>query len=726
MLTILTLAVLGCNTATEPAAVEPKPAAVEAPAPAMDTPEARIEDVKDTYHGVEVADPYRWLENWDDPEAKAWSEAQNKLARSQIDAIPDRDALKADFAELMGAEVVGHHPVVHAGGKIFAERHQPPKPQGFLVELSAMDAKADHRVIFDPTADKDDLVHIDWFVPSPDGKLVAISVSRAGTESGDVRILDTETLKQVDATIPRVNGGTAGGALAWAPDSSGFWYTRYPRAGEREEVDMNFFTQAWFHTVGSEEDRYEIGKDFPRINEIDFEVHKSGKMLVTTQYGDGGQFSHYLRTKDGKFHELSVYGDRTVMVTFSADGKSLYVVSFADAPRGKISTVATRDKSLANAKLLIDEGEDTVVASFWSSPSVREIRGKLLVKYQTGGPGTIKAFDLEGAPVAGPKLLDVSAVGSMTLTGDDKVLFSNGSFTTPWTWFTWDPSTGDTTEVPLNEKHPADLSNAEVRREFATSKDGTKIPVNILLPKGTALDGTNPVILSGYGGYGVSLAPRFRATNKALLDRGVILAVANLRGGGEYGETWHEQGYLTVKQNVFDDFYAAIQHLSQAKYTSPEHTAIVGGSNGGLLMGATFVQHPESVAAVVSSVGIYDMLRVELSPNGAFNVTEFGTVENEAQFQALHAYSPYHNVQDGTKYPPVLFTTGANDPRVDPMQSRKMTARLQAANGGSNPILLRTNANAGHGGGTPLAERIELTTDQNAFLLHHLGVPLKK
>ena len=722
MLTILTLTVLGCNKATEPVAAEPD----HATGHAVEAPVARIEDVKDTYHGVEVADPYRWLENWDDAEAKSWSEGQNKLARAFIDGIEGRQALRDDFAALMGAEVVSHYPVIHAGGKIFAARNQPPKPQGFLVELTAMDAAAEHRVIFDPTADKDDLVHMDWFVPSPDGKLVAISISRAGTESGDIRVLNTETLDQVDATIPRVNGGTAGGALAWAPDSSGFWYTRYPRDGERDDADMDFFTQAWFHTIGSEEDRYEIGKDFPRINEIDFEVHPSGLLLVTTQLGDGGQFSHHLRTPDGTFHELSVYGDKNVMVTFSEDGKGLYVVSFKDAPRGKIMTVPTKDKSLAKAKLLIEQGEDTVVASFWSPPSIREIRGKLLVRYQTGGPSTIRAFDVEGAPLKGPKVLDISAVGDMTLTADGKVLFSNGSYTTPYGWFTYDPSSGETVAVPLNEKHPADLSNAEVRREFATSKDGTKIPVNILLPKGTALDGTNPVILNGYGGYGVSLSPRFRSTNKALLDRGVILAVANIRGGGEYGETWHEQGYLTAKQNVFDDFYAAIQYLSEAKYTSPERTAIVGGSNGGLLMGATFVQHPEAIAAVVSSVGIYDMLRVELSSNGAFNVTEFGTVKDEAQFKALRAYSPYHNVKDGTKYPPVLFTTGANDPRVDPMQSRKMTARLQAAKAGDNPILLRTNANAGHGSGTPLNERIELTTDQNAFLLHHLGVPLAK
>ena len=714
MLTILFLTVVGCNKTVEPTASTETPAA----------PVTRIASVVDTYHGVEVADPYRWLEDWEDPEVRAWSEAQNHAARAVLDGIAGREALKAEFTELMGAEVITHYPVIDTGDRIFAGRHQPPRPQAFLVELSSMDAEAEARVIFDPTAGDDDLMHMDWFVPSPDGTHVAISVSRAGTESGDVRILDVETLEQVDAIIPRVNGGTAGGALAWAPDSSGFWYTRYPREGERDAADMNFYTQAWVHTLGSDDDRYEIGKDFARIVEIDFEVHASGAMLLTTQLGDGGQFSHHLRTPDGTYHPLSVYGDQTVMVTFSEDGESLYAVSFADAPRGRVLKVPAADLSLADATVFLEESEDTVVASFWSPPSLLEIDGSLLVTYQTGGPSTVRAFDMNREATAGPTLLDVSAVGSMRRTSDGKVLFSNGSFTTPWRWATFDPATGQTARIPLNQAHPSDLSNIDVRREFAVSKDGTRVPVNILLPPGVELDGTNPVILNGYGGYGVSLSPRFRATNKALLDRGVILAVANLRGGGEYGESWHKQGNLTQKQNVFDDFYAAVSLLTENNYSTPEHTAIIGGSNGGLLMGATLVQHPESVAAIVSSVGIYDMLRVELSPNGAFNVTEFGTVKDEDQFTALRAYSPYHNVTEGTSFPPILFTTGANDPRVDPMQSRKMTAQLQAAKATDAPVLLRTDLNAGHGGGAPLAERIALLTDQYAFLLTHLGVDM--
>ena len=265
----------------------------------------------------------------------------------------------------------------------------------------------------------------------------------------------------------------------------------------------------------------------------------------------------------------------------------------------------------------------------------------------------------------------------------------------------------------------------EVRREMATSKDGTKIPVNILMKKGTKLDGTNPCLVTGYGGYGVSLTPYQRSTWKVLLDAGFVVAQVNLRGGSEYGDAWHDAGRLTKKQNVFDDFFAALQYMVEHEYTSKDKLAIEGGSNGGLLMGATLVQHPGIAKAVVSHVGIYDMLRVELSPNGAFNVAEYGTVEDARQFKALYAYSPYHNIKDGTAYPAVLFMTGANDPRVDPMQSRKMTARLQAATSADRPVLLRTSANTGHGGGTPLAARVEQTVDAYAFLFAELGVSVK-
>jgi prolyl oligopeptidase len=272
----------------------------------------------------------------------------------------------------------------------------------------------------------------------------------------------------------------------------------------------------------------------------------------------------------------------------------------------------------------------------------------------------------------------------------------------------------------LRTPAPVPLDGFVVTRRFAISKDHTRIPLNIIHRKGIKLDGSHPALLTGYGGFDISQTPQYPGPLVPLLERGVIVAEANLRGGGEFGETWHEQGKLTSKQNVFDDFTACARYLIHHKYTSPEKLGITGGSNGGLLMGAAFTQHPEFYRVVVSRVGLYDMLRVELSPNGAFNVTEFGSVEKPDQFKALYAYSPYHHVKDGTRYPAILLTTGDNDPRVDPMQSRKMAARLQAT-GTKQPVLLRTTSRAGHGVGSSADEEVSVWTDIDAFLLHYLS-----
>ncbi|MEK7405639.1 MAG: prolyl oligopeptidase family serine peptidase [Acidobacteriota bacterium] len=289
-------------------------------------------------------------------------------------------------------------------------------------------------------------------------------------------------------------------------------------------------------------------------------------------------------------------------------------------------------------------------------------------------------------------------------------------------WRRFSPATGQTSKTGLVTSSPVDFSDTEASREFAVSRDGTRIPVNILRLKDTKLDGENPTVVAGYGGYGISNGPRFDAARRLLIEQGVVFAVANLRGGGEFGEEWHWAGALTNKQNVFDDFAAVLKHMIERRCTSSDRLALIGGSNGGLLMGAMITQQPGLFKAAVSFVGIYDMLWSELSPNGAFDVPEFGSVKDERRFQALYAYSPYHRVVAGTRYPAVLFSTGANDPRVDPAHSRKMTARLQAATASSAPVLLRTSAKTGHGLDTPLSERIEQTVDVHAFLFHQLGV----
>ena len=372
--------------------------------------------------------------------------------------------------------------------------------------------------------------------------------------------------------------------------------------------------------------------------------------------------------------------------------------------------------------MVVPEGNDTIVEDFWGPPTVLPHGGRLYVTYQLGGPSTIRAFTLDGQKAAAPEIASVSAIGAMAALPAGQVTYSSRSYTAPNAWYRFDPATGQTEQTRLATVPAESLNDIRVEREFATSKDGTRVPVNVLVPRGVAPDHTAPCIINGYGGYGVNVQPRFRITERLLADHGVVYAVANLRGGGEYGEAWHRQGNLTHKQNVFDDFAASVRHLVEMGYCAADRVAILGGSNGGLLMGATMTQHPALARAVISFVGIYDMLRVELSPNGAFNIPEFGTVTKPDHFQALHAYSPYHNVADAVAYPPTLMLTGENDPRVDPMQSRKMTARLQAATTSSAPILLRTSSDAGHGGDTKLSERIEQMVDVMAFVFHELGV----
>jgi len=684
--------------------------------------------VSDTYHGTEVVEDYRWLEDWNDAVVQGWSDAQNTYARSILDKLPGREAIARRVSEIMSAELVSYWGVQHRNGKFFAMKEHPPKQQPFLVMTESLDDLAGERVLVDPNAlDPSGGTSITWVKPSRDGRMIAVCMASGGDEVGDVTVYDTATGKTVGEMIPRVNTGTAGGDLAWAPDGSGFYYTRHPREGERPPEDMNFYQQVYFHKLGAPtaDDRYELGKDSPRIAETELKIdERTGRVLATIQNGDGGEFAHYLREPDGKWRQFTGFKDKIIQAEFGP-GDDLFIVSRQDAPRGKIVRVPIKTLDVPAGKVIVPEGKDAIVTSFWQSRESTFIvtDSRVYVVYQLGGPSEIRVFDHEGRPQPAPKQLPVSSVGHIEVLEGDDVLFENESYVQPATTYRFDAESGEVAKTAFVVNEPVNLDDAEVVREFATSKDGTKVPVNIIFRKGTPRDGKNPALATAYGGYGVNNPPGFRSLNRVLLDHGFVIGVANVRGGGEYGEQWHRQGNLTKKQNVFDDFAAALEHLIERKYTSPEKLAIMGGSNGGLLMGATLTQHPELVKAVVSLVGIYDMLRVELSPNGEFNITEFGTVKNPEHFKALRAYSPYHNVEDGVDYPAVLFLTGANDPRVDPMQSRKMTARLQAASPSAGPFLLRTSSDSGHGRDTPLKERIAQQVDIYAFLFDRLGVP---
>jgi prolyl oligopeptidase len=694
-------------------------------------PEAARRPVVDEYHGEKVTDPYRWLEDWNDPQVKAWSEAENAYARSVLDHLPGVAEIRSRVSSIVKVKLTRRGSLDEAGGTLFALDFKPPKQQSILVVLPSEDDPAGERVVLDPNAlDAKGGTAIDWYRPSPDGKRVAVSLSAGGSEAGDVHVYDVATGKQVGDPVPRVNGGTAGGGLAWDADGQGFFYTRYPRAGERPPADLDFFVQVYHHVLGSptSEDRYEIGRDFPRIAEIALERSRDGqRVLATVANGDGGEFAHYLRGPDGAWRTLTRFSDGVKQVVFGPHD-TLLLLSRADAPRGKVLRLplaaVSETSPLDRAQLLVPQGEAVIEGEPLGGHGLVATENRIFVIEGRGGTQGVRILDLDGKEVASlpvPPVASVYAVVPRRARGADTVLFQTATYVEPASWYRFDAATGASTKLALSDPWPVDLGDVEVIRATARSKDGTQVPMTILRRKGTASDGKGPALLTGYGGYGISLNPAFDPLLRVWIDAGGTLAIANLRGGGEFGEEWHNAGRLTKKQNVFDDFVACAEELERAGYAARDRLAIQGGSNGGLLMGAALTQRPDLFRVVVSHVGIYDMLRVELSPNGAFNVTEFGTVNDPDQFEALLAYSPYHRVRDGAAYPPVLFLTGANDPRVDPLQSRKMTARLQAAGA---TVLLRTSATSGHGIGTALDERIEQETDVLAFLFKGLGMRL--
>jgi prolyl oligopeptidase len=595
-----------------------------------------------------------------------------------------------------------------------------------VVTASANDLDSE-KVIVDPNElEPKGRVAIDWYVPSRDGELVAVCLSENGSEDGALHFYETETGHALPDIIAHVQYPTAGGSAEWTPDGRSVYYTRFPRTGERPEEDLNFYQQIYVHQLGTPDsaDKYSIGKEFPRIAEIELGTSRDGRWLVASvANGDGGEFAFHVRDLHGGEHaewrQVTHFEDGVKQLAISNDDRTLYLRSVKDAPRGKVLRLANdAGASLKDAAVVVPES-DGVIESI-------AVTASWLYSFDlVGGPSRIRRFDLHGKNGSDlPIPANSGASYPLALQdnpGGDRVLFRGTSYIEPQAWYLAD-SAGKVAKTALADTSPVELGDVEVVREFATSKDGTKVPLNILRRKGTKLDGSNPALLTGYGGYGISLQPEYRFANRVWFDRGGVMVIANLRGGGEYGEAWHFAGNLTHKQNVFDDFAACARHLVERGYTRPERLAVEGGSNGGLLMGAFLTQHPDYAHAVISHVGIYDMLRVELDPNGAFNVTEFGTVKDPGQFKALYAYSPYHHVVDGVKYPAVFFLAGENDGRVNPANSRKMTARLQAATSSGLPILLRTSANSGHGMGTALTERIAQEADVYAFLFDQLGV----
>jgi prolyl oligopeptidase len=678
--------------------------------------------VTDTYHGVKVVDDYRWLENGENPKVKAWSDAQNAAARAVLDRLPGRRALAARVEHLVTARPPSIARPIVRGGKTFAVAFDPSKKQQpWIVLLPSTTSTDGMRAVVDPNAlDPSGGTAFDWFVPSPDGSRIAVSLSKGGSEEGTLHVFDVATGAETGDVVPLVQKGTAAGSAAWSADSKGLFVTRYPREGERPKEDLDFYQQVFFHVLGTPaaEDRYVFGKDLPRIAEIFLRASEDGRRhLALVQNGDSGDFALWVEAPDGSgWTAISTFADGIVDARFGADG-SIWALSKKGAPRRRVLRIPADALTLAAARTVLEQ-----------RTGVLQILAPGLTRLYTiealGGKSRVHAYDFDGNPLEELPAPAVSAAGDLAVVDGDRVFYGVSTFLAPYAGYVWDPAKKAAAPTVVGRRPVADFSDAEVVEESALSKDGTRVPMYILQPKGTKRDGKNPVVLTGYGGFGISQTPQYSDLDHVFTERGVVLVTAVLRGGGEFGQEWHDAGRLTKKQNVFDDFLACARRLVELGYTKPQRLAIEGGSNGGLLMGAAITQAPKLFRAAVAHVGIYDMLRVESSSNGQFNTVEFGTVKVPDQFAALHAYSPYHRVKNGTRYPAVLMPTGANDPRVDPMQSRKMIARLKAADP-RGTFLLRTSGSTGHGGiGAGVAEVVSLQTDVDAFLLSQLGVPL--
>jgi prolyl oligopeptidase len=691
--------------------------------------------VTDVYHGVKVVDDYRWLDKTDSPEVKQWIESQNKYSRTTLDASKALPALRQRLKALLADASPSFSALQYRGGVLFALKRQPPLNQPLLVTLAGPDQPDSARVVLDPNKlDAKGKTAIDFFVPSRDGKLVAVSLSEGGSEEGTLHIFETATGKKLPDTIARVSFPTAGGDVAWDEKNAGFYYTRYPQAGERPKEDLQFYQQIAYHKLGTDpaQDSYVLGKGFPRIAENFLDASPDGKyLLVTTQNGDGGEFMHHLRGPDGQWKQLTKFEDHISAPAFGAESDDgLYVLSRKDAPRGKVLRLPLSQPDLAQAKVVVPESAVAIdglrfAANRLVTSFVPTATGIYVVDID-GGPSRLRFVDRAGKTTPVP-LPAVAAVEDVVPVAGDKVLVQMETYLEPPAWFSYAPvakaaKLAQLERTRLASVSPADFGDCEVVREFAVSKDGTKVPMSILRKKGLKLDGSHPTLLNGYGGYGISLSPRFQPATRVWLEQGGVYVVANIRGGAEYGAAWHKAAQLTNRQKAYDDFAACAKHLIDAKYTTPAKLAIEGGSNGGLLMGAVLTQHPELFRAVVAHVGIYDMLRAELHPNGAFNVTEYGSVKDKGQFDALYAYSPYHRVKDGTAYPAVFLLTGINDGRVDPSNSLKMAARLQAATSSKRPILLQVSFDSGHGIGEGLGAAVERQADVYAFLFEQLGM----
>lgn len=668
-------------------------------------PRAKAEPVTDTLHGVAVTDPYRWLEDQNSPATREWLAGQDKFARKYLDGIPGRDVLRKKFEALIKIDVMGI-PTVR-GNRYFFSRRLATEDRSSLYVRQGFEGKDE--LLVDPvTATDDATTSIQLMGVTDDGSVIAFGSRRGGEDEVSVRLLNVDTRKYLSDTLPR--GRYFGFSIK--PDKSGFYYSRFT-VGEGARV--------WYHAMGTSnsDDKQIFGTGYGPNQLVGASLSENGRWLIFF-VSDGVP----AKRSELYVQDLASHGPIVNILKEDAEievadgGDFLFLNTNLKAPKRHIFRIDLKKPARASWKEVVPE-------SALAIESVSTAGGRLFVHYLDNVATRVKQFDPDGKPLGDLKLPGIgSARGPFGLWADDQAFFTFTSFVDPAKSYRLQVSSGKQ-DLWFRPTVPVQSENVEVKQVWYPSKDGTKVPMFVVAPKGIALDSNRPVLLTAYGGFNASQTPVFSAAAAVWTEMAGVYAVANLRGGGEFGEAWHRAGMFEKKQNVFDDFIGAAEWLIQNRYTKPARLSIRGGSNGGLLMGAMMTQRPELFGAIVCGAPLLDMVRYHKMLVGGWWASEYGSADDPKQFAYLYKYSPYHNVKKDAQYPAILFVTGDSDTRVDPSHARKMAALMQSANASPNPILLRYDIKGGHSGIGSVNKTIEEQVDQISFLASRLGVALR-
>jgi prolyl oligopeptidase len=686
---------------------------------ALPYPTARKTEQTDVYFGTTVSDPYRWMEDVDSAELKTWIDAENELTQSYLGKIPVRETMQRRLMELINFE--RYTAPARRGTRYFYSHNSGLQNQNVLYWHTGLDGEA--KVLLDPnTLSADGTVAISGISITDDGSLAAYSIADAGSDWVKWHVRDVTTGED----LPDLVEWSKFSGASWLKDGSGFFYERYdaPAAGASDAEALktaNYFHKVYFHRLGTAQSEDALIFDRPDDGELNLgaQVTDDGRYLVLHQ-SKGTSPNNELSVKDLQQPDApilklidtadSTYGP------IDNDGTLFWLLTTLDAPNGKVISIDLKQPEREHWKTVIPESTNKL-------SDISIIDNTFIANYLADAQSLVELRRLDGSLIERLALPAIgTAYGFGGLREDTETFYQFSNFTTPGTTYQLDMKTRKSTLYRQPKLH-FDPALYETKQIFATSKDGTRVPMFISHKKGLVMDGTAPALLYAYGGFNISLMPEFAPSHVMWMEMGGIYAQASLRGGGEYGEAWHEAGTRVRKQNVFDDFISLAEWLITNKYTSPKRLAISGGSNGGLLVAACELQRPDLFGAVVAQVGVMDMLRFDQFTIGWAWKEEYGSPsEDAAEFAAIYVYSPLHNIRQGVSYPATLIMTGDHDDRVYPAHSFKYTAALQEAQGGVNPILIRVETRAGHGAGMPLSKRIEATMDQFAFMARELQV----